>query len=75
MHIITLWPLQFQILKDFINSKKQIFVVENNASGQLYFLLRKFEKQGIRMKSIRKFNSQPFFKSELLNILEREIEQ
>ena len=75
MHIRTLWPLQTGILRDFIESKNQIFVIENNASGQLYFLLQEFGKPKTEMKSIKKFNSEPFSKHELLKIIEGEIKR
>jgi 2-oxoglutarate ferredoxin oxidoreductase subunit alpha len=73
MHLRTLWPLQIEILKKFINSKKIVFVIEYNFSGQLYFLLRQLVKPSIELKNIRKFNSEPFSKYELVEIIEREI--
>ncbi len=75
MHLRALWPLQVKILKEFINSKKKIFVVEYNASGQLYFLLHQLTDSSAKLKSIKKFNSQVFSKYELAEIIEKETYQ
>lgn len=62
----VLHPFQPEGLEELINSAKQVYVVENNWSGQLANIIKKELLIGDKIKSITKFDGNPFTKQDIL---------
>ncbi|MFQ6083332.1 MAG: 2-oxoacid:acceptor oxidoreductase subunit alpha [Candidatus Aminicenantia bacterium] len=75
LHLRTLWPLSQDTIKNFISSKKKVFIAEHNATGQLCHLLHLVTGPNSKLKSIRKFDSQPFRIREIVERIEEEIKR
>jgi 2-oxoglutarate ferredoxin oxidoreductase subunit alpha len=65
MRLVTLWPFPAQEVKEFVGSKKKVFVVEHNATGQLKNLIERFTGPVEYMESVLKFNGRPFTPGEI----------
>lgn len=67
----VLHPFQKEGLEDLIHSAKEVFVVENNWSGQLADIIRKEMLVGDdKIKSITKYDGNPFTKQDILRQME-----
>lgn len=60
LQIRTLWPFPSMRVREFSASCQEIFIVENNFSGQLGSLLRSQIQLPLRIKSILKYSGQAF---------------
>ncbi|MCK4759816.1 MAG: 2-oxoacid:acceptor oxidoreductase subunit alpha [Candidatus Aminicenantes bacterium] len=65
MQIRTLWPFPRKKVEEFLDSCKEVFVVENNFTGQLGRLIRSQVQMLIRIKNIVKYSSQAFRPQEI----------
>jgi 2-oxoglutarate ferredoxin oxidoreductase subunit alpha len=60
LQLRTLWPFPVKETEAFLNSCRQVFVVENNFSGQLSQLVKSQVEVCPRFKNILKYSSLPF---------------
>ena len=60
LQLRTLWPFPVKETEAFLNSCRQVFVVENNFSGQLSQLVKSQVEGCPRFKNILKYSSLPF---------------
>jgi 2-oxoglutarate/2-oxoacid ferredoxin oxidoreductase subunit alpha len=68
-----IWPLPQKRLKTLIPKVGQVFVVENNATGQLAGLIRR--ETGLNPgKSILKYDGRPFMPGEIVGEVEKHVE-
>ena len=65
MQIRTLWPFPRKKVEEFLGSCEEIFVVENNFTGQLGRLIRSQIQMPIGIKNIVKYSSQAFRPQEI----------
>jgi 2-oxoglutarate ferredoxin oxidoreductase subunit alpha len=56
----TLWPFPVEKVEQFIAGCREVFVVENNYSGQLSSLIRSQVSSTLKMRNILKYSSQSF---------------
>jgi 2-oxoglutarate/2-oxoacid ferredoxin oxidoreductase subunit alpha len=63
MQILDLWPFPDQAVADILRTSRQVFVVENNFTGQLANLIR--QQTGIECSKVVKYNGAPFAPKEL----------
>lgn len=68
-----IWPLPKKRLKTLIPKVDHVFVVENNATGQLAGLIRR-ETGLIPGKSILKYDGRPFMPGEIVREVEKYVE-
>ena len=61
----TLWPFPSKKVEEFIATCKEIFVVENNFSGQLSFLLKSQVRMPFDASNILNYSSQAFRPQEI----------
>jgi 2-oxoglutarate ferredoxin oxidoreductase subunit alpha len=71
LQLRTLWPFPEEEVRAFIADAKQVFVVENNFTGQLERLIRYVVGPLPRMHSIRKYNGRPFRPIEIVEPVRR----
>jgi 2-oxoglutarate ferredoxin oxidoreductase subunit alpha len=69
----TLWPFPEDEVRDFIESARHVFVVENNYTGQLERLIRYVVGPLERMHSVRKYNGRAFRPIEIVEPVERAV--
>jgi 2-oxoglutarate ferredoxin oxidoreductase subunit alpha len=60
LQLRTLWPFPVKETEAFLRSCRQVFVVENNFSGQLSQLVKSQVEGCPRFKNILKYSSLPF---------------
>ena len=65
LHILIIWPFPIAELDYNMETTKNIFIVENNATGQLEGLLDMYSPYDRKTKPIRKYNGQPFVPFEI----------
>ncbi len=65
MQMRTLWPFPRKKVAEFLDSCQEVFVVENNFSGQLSRLIRSQVQGANRMKNILNYSSQAFRPQEI----------
>ena len=73
MQIRTLWPFPWKKVEEFLDSCKEVFVVENNFTGQLGRLIRSQVQMPIRIKNIVKYSSQAFRPQEISSQIQRAV--
>lgn len=73
MQIRTLWPFPWKKVEEFLDSCKEVFVVENNFTGQLGQLIRSQVQMPIRIKNIVKYSSQAFRPQEISSQIQRAV--
>ncbi len=61
----TLWPFPSKKVEEFIATCKEIFVVENNFSGQLSSLLKSQVRLPFKMRNILNYSSEAFRPQEI----------
>jgi len=71
LQLRTLWPFPEEEVRDFVSTASQVFVVENNYSGQLERLIRYVTGPLERMHSVRKYSGRPFRPIEIIDAVER----
>jgi 2-oxoglutarate ferredoxin oxidoreductase subunit alpha len=70
LHYSDLWPLPSKRLIDMAKGVKQLFCVENNATGQLALLIR--QETGIEFNHlILKYDGRPFLPHEIVREVEK----
>jgi len=65
LRLVTLWPFPEKEVENFIRSKKRVFVVEQNTTGQLRGLIERFVGPSEKIEGITKFNGRSFVPSEI----------
>lgn len=60
LQLVTLWPFPTDEVAKFIESARKVFVVENNATGQLAMLVRMMVGNGGKVDGILKFDGSAF---------------
>ena len=60
LQLRTLWPFPVKEAETFLDGCRQVFVVENNASGQLSWLVKSQVEGCPRLRHILKYSSVPF---------------
>lgn len=65
LHIRVMAPFPTQPVKDILSRYEQVLVVENNATGQLAEQLKQRIGDVDKVKSLTKFNGDPFIPSEI----------
>ncbi|PWI58921.1 2-oxoacid:acceptor oxidoreductase subunit alpha [Sulfoacidibacillus thermotolerans] len=63
--IKVLSPFPVETIKSYLNSAKQVIVVESNGTGQLFHLLQFFGLSHPEMKSYLKYDGTPFLPKEI----------
>jgi 2-oxoglutarate/2-oxoacid ferredoxin oxidoreductase subunit alpha len=72
LHYSDLWPLPSKRLFDIAKGVRQLFCVENNATGQLASLIRR--ETGIMFNHlILKYNGRPFLPHEIVREVEKNV--
>jgi 2-oxoglutarate ferredoxin oxidoreductase subunit alpha len=69
----TLWPFPDDEVRDFIETAKHVFVVENNFTGQLERLIRAVVGPLDKLHSVRKYNGRAFRPIEIIEPIERAV--
>ena len=65
LQLRTLWPFPTREVDQFVSKSREIFVVENNFTGQLNTLINSQVRPVIKLKSIRKYSSDSFVPQEI----------
>lgn len=65
LQLLIVWPFPIAEMDLNMDSAKGIFIIENNATGQLLRLLNMFSPYDRKTKSIRKYNGRPFVPIEI----------
>lgn len=60
-------PFPTEILKPYVEKAKQVIVVENNATGQIANLIKLHVGSAEKIKSVLKYDGNPFLPSEVYN--------
>ncbi|MFQ5721550.1 MAG: 2-oxoacid:acceptor oxidoreductase subunit alpha [Candidatus Aminicenantales bacterium] len=74
LQLRMLWPFPKTIVENFIKNSEYVFVVENNYSGQLNFLIRSQAINSQKIRSILKYSSQAFRPAEIVAEMKKVIE-
>jgi len=69
----TLWPFPSRKVEQFIGSCREIFVVENNFTGQLSTLIKSQVRSIPELKNINKYSSLAFRPHEISNPIQRSL--
>lgn len=72
MAIKVLWPFPAKEVKDFMDSVDKVYVVENNYSGQLAGLIKKEIGGHDKIRTITKYDGNPFRPTEILERLQED---
>lgn len=67
----AIWPFPSRKVEEFIQGCREIFVVENNFSGQLSSLIRSRVRNAPEMKNILKYSSHAFRPKEITEEVQR----
>lgn len=73
MQMRTLWPFPRKKVEEFLGSCREVFIVENNFSGQLSRLIRSQVQVPIRIKNILNYSSQAFRPLEISAQIQRAV--
>jgi len=65
MQMKTIWPFPRKKVGEFLGSCEEVFIVENNFSGQLSRLIRSQVQVPFRIKNILNYSSQAFRPQEI----------
>lgn len=71
LQLRALWPFPSRKVEQFIGSCKEIFVVENNFTGQLANLIRSQVRPTAEIRNIKKYSSLAFRPHEISNPIQR----
>ncbi|MFA4837727.1 MAG: 2-oxoacid:acceptor oxidoreductase subunit alpha [Dehalococcoidia bacterium] len=72
LHLAEIWPFPAEAVSRILSESRRIFIVENNASGQMAELIR--SQTGIKESgNIRKFDGRPFTPQIIIEHLRKEI--
>ncbi|NPB03425.1 MAG: 2-oxoacid:acceptor oxidoreductase subunit alpha [Thermotogae bacterium] len=71
MRLRTLMPLHEEEIRSFIDAHDYVFVVEMNALGQLYNLLKRYTQKHANLHLINKYVGQMFRPREIAEAIER----
>jgi 2-oxoglutarate ferredoxin oxidoreductase subunit alpha len=72
LHLNQTWPFPAQAVADAIEGASKVYVVENNASGQLAQLIQ--AETGANIDGhILKYDGRPFMPSEIAQVLKKEV--
>lgn len=66
LQLRTLWPFPENEVRDFITSAQHVFIVENNATGQLERLIRYVTGPLPTLHPVRKYSGRPFRPMEII---------
>ncbi|MEO0203201.1 MAG: 2-oxoacid:acceptor oxidoreductase subunit alpha [candidate division WOR-3 bacterium] len=67
LQIRTLWPLNQDKIKKFIDSCKKVIVVEQNAQGQLSNVIKMFYPEHHKIESLRRYDGKGFTPGDIVN--------
>ena len=73
LQLRTLWPFPEQEVRDFVSGAREIFVVENNFTGQLERLVRAVVGPLDHLHGVRKYNGRAFTPIEIIEPVERSL--
>jgi 2-oxoglutarate ferredoxin oxidoreductase subunit alpha len=65
LQVRTLWPFPSKKVEEFVATCKEVFVVENNFSGQLSLLLKSQVRMPFDTRNILNYSSQAFRPQEI----------
>ena len=71
LQLRTLWPFPDDDVRAFVKGVRDVFVVENNLSGQLERLVRATVGPSPHLHGIRKYDGRPFRPIEIIASIER----
>jgi 2-oxoglutarate ferredoxin oxidoreductase subunit alpha len=71
LQLRTLWPFPIKPVKAFINSCRNVFVVENNYSGQLSSLIKSQVSPCLNLQGVRKYATLPFQPQEIASQIKK----
>ncbi len=72
LHLSQTWPFPANTVSDAIDDADNVYVIENNASGQLAHLIQAETGQNMGGR-ILKFDGRPFMPSEIAQVVKREV--
>lgn len=67
LQIRTLWPLDKEKIKSFIDSCKKVIVVEQNAQGQLSNIIKMFYPEHSKIESLTRYDGRGFTPGDIVN--------
>lgn len=73
LQIRTLWPFFTEDVRTFVSSCRQVFVVENNATGQLASLVESQVHPKTQMHKVLKYSGQSFMPLEITRQVEETV--
>ncbi len=75
LRLLTLWPFPEEEVREFVENKEKVFVVEHNYKGDIRFLVKKFISGESRdkIKGINKYSGRPFKPFEIEEKIREEI--
>jgi 2-oxoglutarate ferredoxin oxidoreductase subunit alpha len=73
MQLRTLWPFPRKKVEEFLDSCHEVFVAENNFSGQLSRLIQSQVRVPVRIKNILNYSSQAFRPIEISAQIQRAV--
>ncbi len=73
LQLRTLWPFPEEEVRAFIQDASEVFVVENNFTGQLERLIRYVVGPSPKMHAVLKYNGKPFRPIEIIDRIEADI--
>ncbi len=71
LHLRQVWPFPVETVAAAIKKSRRVFVVENNATGQLARLIRAETGEGVSGRILR-YDGRPFSPSDIVSALARE---
>ena len=71
LQLRTLWPFPAKEVSRFINSCRNVFVVENNYSGQLSSLVKSQVSPCLNLQGVRKYSTLPFQPQEIASQIKK----
>ncbi|MGD2245127.1 MAG: 2-oxoacid:acceptor oxidoreductase subunit alpha, partial [Candidatus Aminicenantes bacterium] len=74
MQVRTLWPFPRKKVEEFLDSCREVFVVENNFFGQLSRLIQSQVQVQLRIKNILNYSSQAFRPQEILAQIQKAVQ-
>ncbi|NIM90809.1 MAG: 2-oxoacid:acceptor oxidoreductase subunit alpha [Candidatus Aminicenantes bacterium] len=73
LQIRTLWPFAHRAVKRFLEKSREVFVVENNFTGQLSNLIQSQVESGVRLKHINKYSGRAFRPKEISTPIQKAV--
>jgi 2-oxoglutarate ferredoxin oxidoreductase subunit alpha len=73
LQLRTLWPFLHEKVESFINSAKQVFVVDNNYTGQLATLVKSQVRTKIKIKSVLNYSAHTFQPCDIADHIRRAV--